>query len=169
MDKAKRYDWLFWPTLCVLFIPTLFIPVFPIYKGTVMIGMLPVWSMYIAIFSAPELLLFACPVAITHSSLCYLLARRLSTHRATAIRFSILGMITTTGVFSIGLALILAFGPAGFTIFFALILTTLLIGNAYGSDRLIGLAIPALNGKVLIAGIVLCAILVGLALLTSQS
>lgn len=68
----------FWIKFSIFFIPSLFISVWPLYKGSIFIWVALIWAVFASIIAAPEYLAFALPVALLHSATCYTVARLIS-------------------------------------------------------------------------------------------
>ena len=98
------------------FISTLFVPVSPLYKGTVYIGALPVWCMYASVLWIPEWSLFAVPCIHTHFWLSYKIAYRFANYQNDGLRFTTAQLMLAISVVSLGFALTMALGPAGFAL-----------------------------------------------------
>ncbi len=72
--SRKIHGGSFWIPFLVFLVTTLFIPVWPLYKGSILIWVAPIWAAYASVFAAPEYVLFALPVAMIHFAICYTVA-----------------------------------------------------------------------------------------------
>ena len=142
-----------------LFVLSSFIPVLPLYKGAVepiLMMVLPIWAIYASVFVMPEWLLFSCPVIVTHTSLSYLIARRLAASRRDPISFSLISLISSVTVMSIGVALIVSYAADGFCVFFLACMLTIVVANYMNKVAIVGIPVPKMNRPILISSTAIC-------------
>lgn len=64
----------FWIAFYLFWFATLFIPVWPLYKGDILVWFAPVYAVYASLFAAPEYSLLAIVVIPIHIAVCLFMA-----------------------------------------------------------------------------------------------
>ena len=64
----------FWSAFYLFWFATLFIPVWPLYKGHILVWLAPIYAMYASLFAAPEYSLLAVLVIPIHIAVCLFMA-----------------------------------------------------------------------------------------------
>ena len=163
MNDKSKHKRSFWLLFCPLFLASLLVPVLPLYmgpSGDVLMGVLAIWEVYVCAVGIPEWILVTLPVVITHLSLTYLTARRLSEARSRPIRFSLKSLLSATAVASFGVALVIAFAHFGFCLFFFACVMCVVVANYIDRDSVAGMPLPRLNSALLYFFTAVCAVFV---------
>ncbi len=158
MSKPSRnHQRTFWLVFCPIFVVTSFVPVLPLYKGDILLWVVPVWAIYASLLMAPEWLLFSVPVVYTHAAASYLVARRLATIGQNPIRLSILPALS---VLAAGISVVVAFPGIGFSMFFLACLLTVTVASFRNWDSVAGLPMPKMNRTIRTASAIICGVMI---------
>jgi len=174
MNADPKYARRFWLTFGSLFVATSFIPVLPLYTGydpvmplyqganteeRTLFAMLPIWAVYLCVLFPHNWILFTGPVVVTHATMSYLFAKRFADSWEQPIRFSVRSLLSATVVFSIGISLISRHSHVGFSVFFFVCMTVLVIANIAKLESIAAIPVPKMNLMILILCAVICTIM----------
>ena len=150
----------------ILWIATLFVPIFPIFDSAaiyrpsdVIQSVLPVWAVYYRAYYLFDPAFILWPIVISHGLFCFCVGRGLTGNQDLPTQYSLLGMLSVSSGFAICIACLLAKGAIGFSTIFVVGLSGLILASVIPVASIFGIPLYHFDRPGLILSITLCIVL----------